>query len=170
MDTGPWIRHGTAALTQDPDSGFGCRTQLKHRTPAPESDVGQCLRYRTPAPSSDVGPQVHHGSPDPGLDAGPQLTHGTPSLGSDTGPCLGHRTPSPSPVPNQTTEPSASSNTSQDLHRGHERVARAELKFAFTRTRIPIKVSWVPAEPEEPSPPGEAAPWLEPAAAAEFFG
>lgn len=34
----------------------------------------------------------------------------------------------------------------------------------------PIKVSWVPAEPEEPSPPGEAAPWLEPAAAAEFFG
>lgn len=122
------LRPSHRTLTLDLDAEL---RMLSHRTPAPESDVGPRLRQKTPAPSLDVGLQPRHGTPDPGLEAGPQLRHKIPSLGLDTGPRLGHRTPSPSSAPNQTTEPSAS----QELHRGRDRVVRAELKSPVTRAR-----------------------------------
>lgn len=75
-------------------------------------------------PSPVTGPQIQVWMQDP-----PQTQD--PSPGLVTGPRLGHRTPSPSPAPNQTTEPSAS----QELHRGRDSVARAELKFPVTRAR-----------------------------------
>lgn len=44
-------------------------------------------------------------------------------------------TPSPSPAPNQTTEPNASRSASQELHGDRQRVARAELESLVTWTR-----------------------------------
>lgn len=176
---GPRLQQGTAAphsgaelrlshRTLTPDLGTG--SQLRHR-----SHVGPCLRHRTPAPSSDVGPQLRHGTPGPGLYAGSQLRHRTSSLCLDTGQCLGPHLPAqPQTKPLNPTHPAAlprSCTGTVSVWRGLSSNPSSHGPAPTAgQDAPPIKVSGVPAEPEEPSPPAEAVPWLEPAAAAEFFG
>lgn len=90
-------------------------------------------------PSSATGPLLQSPMWDRVSDTRPQFQLGcaTPALSWDPRSRFGcrtplrHRSPSPSPAPNQTTEPSAT----QELHRDRDRVARAELKSSVTRAR-----------------------------------